>query len=351
MAKVRLSAKKENCQSCGYGLRFYPEAGKLKCDSCGNFQDIVSETAIEKHEFTKLEKDKTYEEWVKSSKFLKCDSCGANIAMDNLEYSKHCPYCGSDYVSETNQLPGLKPDNIIPFKFSKSEANKKFSNTVKKKFFVPNAFKKKLPESNIKGIYFPAFSFDANTTTYYRGVLTKDEEIEGLDGQKSVTTQYINVSGSYEKQFKNLLIESSSKLSDYDLLTIKPYNLNEAKKFNVDYIRGYTVEQYQYDLAKCNELAKDSMKKEIKQGIIEKEDCTGVESLKMDTRYQNEKYLYYLLPMYNFEYEYKNKKYMTPMNGQTGRLGTGLPVSGWKVGFLVALGLAFIGALVALFMM
>ena len=44
-----------------------------------------------------------------------------------------------------------------------------------------------------------------------------------------------------------------------------------------------------------------------------------------------------MLPVYTFEYEYKKKKYITIMNGQTGKIGKGLPISPLKVSLVVIL--------------
>jgi len=55
------------------------------------------------------------------------------------------------------------------------------------------------------------------------------------------------------------------------------------------------------------------------------------------------------LPIYNFEYKYNKKTYITQMNGQTGKVGHGLPISGWKVGILIGLGLLAVAGLAWLF--
>ena len=49
-----------------------------------------------------------------------------------------------------------------------------------------------------------------------------------------------------------------------------------------------------------------------------------------------------MLPIYQIEFEYKDKKYLSYMNGQTGRVGTGIPKSPVKITFTVLLVLLFL---------
>jgi len=68
----------------------------------------------------------------------------------------------------------------------------------------------------------------------------------------------------------------------------------------------------------------------------------GVDFLNVNTDYKNEFYSYYLVPMYKFEYDYKQKKYVTYMNGQTGKIDSKLPKSAGKITLIVLLILLFV---------
>ena len=46
--------------------------------------------------------------------------------------------------------------------------------------------------------------------------------------------------------------------------------------------------------------------------------------------------------MYKFEYDYKQKKYVTYMNGQTGKIDSKLPKSAGKITLIVLLILLFV---------
>ena len=74
-----------------------------------------------------------------------------------------------------------------------------------------------------------------------------------------------------------------------------------------------------------------SLLSKIKSSILSEYNYTNVVKLDINTSYLDRKYSYTLLPVYTIEYEYKKKKVINIMNGQTGRIGKGLPVSPLKV--------------------
>ena len=157
---------------------------------------------------------------------MQCKNCGAQIILDKLEFAKECQYCGSPVVSEIDELPGLKPDAVIPFKFDGVEAVKKFNIGVRKKWFLPNEFKKEPPTDNINGIYVPSFAFDSNTNSSYNGVLVKDHTHTNSKGQTTTTHEYIRIAANKLLNFTNVTIESSSKIENKDMKALLPYQLN-----------------------------------------------------------------------------------------------------------------------------
>ena len=340
----KLKARSGKCENCGGIIVFNPKNQCLCCDSCGTIREFEKKKNVVKHNIDDKIEDKEYAKWVKQTKFINCENCGANIVLGQYEISKECPYCGSKYVSQIENLPGIKPDGIIPFAFNEEDASSIFFKTIKKKFFVPRSFKKRLPKNAVHGIYIPAFSFDADTVSKYKGKLIRTESDD--DGSIEIP---VMIDGDYSQEFSNILVETSSKISNYDLQQLSPFNMNGAYKFDINFIKGYSVEHYQEVLANCYDIARSTISDRIRKNILSEYNYSSVEYLDIDTKYSEEKYSYYLLPIYNFEYKYKKKIYTTQMNGQTGKIGQGLPVSGWKVGILIALGLLAVAGLTFLF--
>ena len=133
------------------------------------------------------------------------------------------------------------------------------------------------------------------------------------------------------------MVESSSKITQSELTGFLPYKFAEKKPFDNSYILGYSVEQYNSTVEKCIPQYKSILNDMIRRDILRKYTYDGVSYLKVETDCSDEKYLYYMLPVYRFDYKYKNKDYITYMNGQTGKVDSNVPKSGLKIALVVIL--------------
>lgn len=345
--EVYVKHQSHSCKNCGATLRFLPNH-ELVCEKCMKTYDIEYVAPGGKHplEFS-AEKSDEYRSWVNNNKVFKCENCGSNVILNKLEISKECPYCGSNVVSETRKLPGLLPDAIIPFQFSKKIAVQHLINEAKKRFFVSGKFKKDGTKTFVTGIYVPAFNFDKDTETKYRA---KISEIRASG--KHISTNIYTIKGTYRCKFKDIYVESSSKISQKDLNGVLPFKTVDAVKFDESYILGYTVENYNNGLKNCNLIVNDIMRDKIKQGIIRRR-CpinSSVVEYHAQTTFSNEHFAYTLVPVYRFEYKFSNKTYVTYMNGQTGKVDKNLPKSVLKIAITILASVFVIGLLVIILM-
>lgn len=336
-----LEHQNKNCANCGGSLVFSPKHQALFCENCKSTYPIEHPERPTKHVFDEsvdFTKEKT--DWSDTNKVLKCSNCGANIVLGNLEYAKFCPYCQSPNIAQTDQLPGLKPDNIIPFKFDQADAKERFCKQIRKKWFLPSKFKKFLPTLQLVGTYVTSFVFDAATRSAYSGTLsyttTETHRTANGEMQTRTVTHYVNVNSSIDKNFSNLVTESSSLITQNEYHQIYPYDFAQCTGFSQDYLRGFVVEHYQQGLQDCNAAADSIMDSEIRHAILRKHHCENIVRLNLSTTFLRKEFSYTLLPIYFFEYTYKQKSYRTLMNGQTGKIGSNVPRSGWKIGLLIA---------------
>lgn len=347
-----IKTKKSGCPSCGAIMVYNPERQKLYCENCETCKDIEFVKLENKRAWDQRDKaTKSTKEWASETKNLKCKNCGASVVLNKLEYTKKCPYCESALVGESEELLKIAPDGIIPFKFSFADASKKYTQGVKKKFFVPRRFKKSIPVENIKGIYIPSFSFDANSVSVYNGRLADDETYTDRNGNRKTVTKYQNISGTQHHNNIDVVVESSSKINQAELMQILPFDMTGLVEFKQGFIMGYTVEQYESTVDECQKIAKRTMEDNIKRIILSKYSHDRVVSFDMKTTFSEEKYLYNLLPIYRCDFNYKKKNYKTYMNGQTGKVGGGFPVSAWKIFFVILSFLLVVGGAIALVML
>lgn len=347
---VKVKASNKKCKNCGGDLIFNPKTQKLDCEKCGSQFDITMIKYLNKNPYVRGIPNQDTHAWAREPKKMKCQTCGADIELYGLIITSKCQYCESNYVTDINELPGLKPEAVIPFKFNEEDALGIFQQGIKKKFFVPSSFKKKLPKNQMIGVYVPTFNFDMDTLTKYDGVL--EREVRVKRGKEYVTkTERFNISGTQNMIHRNYVIESSDNINDKQITSLLPYDFEESYKYDENFIRGHMAKHYEDDLDKCHDLAKTKIDEAIKQYILSKYNYSRVVSFNAYTTYSNEQYIYKLLPLYNFIFDYKKKQYTVVMNGQTGKVGKGLPISPLKVSIVVFLVIIIVVLLVILMSM
>lgn len=338
METKKIDSEQQKCKNCGGNLYFSPKTKNLICENCGSKKEIIIEGEILKHGLgEKNGGGKEYKEYIEQNKSFKCPNCAANVVLNKFEISQICPYCSTALVVNNKSSYGLKPDGIIPFEFDENDAAEIFAKAVKKRFFAPRKFKKKLPENQITGIYIPCFGFDANTKSVYKGELYNEETHTDRDGRSHTTRSYFHISGTWNYKYENIIVECSSQITQLELKGFTPYKHNKGKPYNNSFILGYSVEQYDKEVNDCLEQYHYELDNCIRKDILKKYSYDGVNYLNVKTERSDEKYAYQILPVYKFEYDYKNKKYVTYMNGQTGKVDNNIPKSKIKIAFAILL--------------
>lgn len=346
----KIKSTQSKCKACGANLYFCPNSQDLACEKCGNHYPIINDGTIETHELFKenVQAQEKHDKYVEKNKVFKCPNCGANVILNTYEISKSCPYCGTNLVIDTDVLPGNKPDACIPFVFDEASASEKFAIGIKKKFWAPRKFKKGIPQNQIKGIYIPSFAYDLDTVSIYRGRLYNESTHTDSDGHSHTERNYFSISGTHTSRFEDEIVECSSKMNQRDIMGVLPFNHSEQKAYTNEYILGYSVEHYDKNAIDSYPICKTIVDGKIRNQILRKYSYDGVDYLNVNSEYSNQKYRYYLLPVYRFDYIYKNKHYITYMNGQTGRVDNNVPKSRFKIFLAILLPILFVLAFILL---
>jgi len=349
-----VKTEKITCSNCGGDLKFSAKTQTLYCEKCKTEEPIEKKHLACKKPIEELKKkiEDSEKTWIKENILMGCPNCGAKLVHGEKDISAKCPYCGTALTLAKSEISGLCPDEIIPFAFDEEMASQKFIEGIKKRRFLPNAFKKQLPKNKIIGVYIPSFVFDTTTQTKYFGVLEKHEMHTDSQGHSHTHVEYYNISGTKAYNHKNMSLEVSSQLDQRELESIVPYDEDRVVDFNEKFIKGYTVEQYNEEIENCYSKYRQMLDNKIRNSILSGYSYTRVVKLNMQTIYQNELFSYRIVPVYIFEYTFKGQPYRTIMNGSNGKIGSGLPTSKWKkvlivlIPFLIIL---LISILVSLF--
>lgn len=345
----RTAVDTQKCPACGDNLQFDPATGKLKCPSCGTEQDIF---AREGRELDIGNIDLVSDGWAREAHVYHCNNCNAEDVMDRREIAHVCPFCGSPNVVEKSEFSAMRPNALLPFAVERKRAAEQARQWAKKRLFAPNDFKKYFTADNMKGVYLPAFTFDTATYSVYDGKLGEHYYTTHTDSKGRTTTvqhtRYFHVSGGYDYFFDDIAVNAGDAVPQDIMRTLLAYDYANSVEYNEDFLYGFSALLYTRDGRTCWEDAKALARGMLRSQILGQYRYDVVSYLNVDTRFENVRYRYLLLPMYIGSYRHREKSYSFYVNGRNGRTKGKAPVSPFKAALAALIGAAVIAAIVAL---
>jgi predicted RNA-binding Zn-ribbon protein involved in translation (DUF1610 family) len=347
------------CRQCGAQLDFAPGTTALQCPYCG------SQTPIPQSEEQIAELDyqeylaKTASEREQEDQRIKCDKCGAETTMPPEIAASLCPFCGANLVLTARSARLLKPEALLPFQFTRQQAFGSYRRWISGLWFAPTELKQfAQSEGKLAGVYVPCWTYDSDTTTYYRGARGDDysetERYTATVSGRSVArtrsvrkTRWRSASGTVWNRFDDVLVMASKSLPRHYADRLEPWDLANLMPYADEFLSGFRAETYQVDLAQGFDRAREIMDNGIQASI--RRDIGGdhqrIDSVK--TSYDKITFKHILLPVWLSAYRYREKVYQTLINGRTGEVQGERPFSAWKIAGAVIAALAVI-ALIAM---
>ncbi len=336
------------CPACGAEMVFSPERQELCCPYCGctkevNFSKTSSEIAFEQMLAQKNN------EWGSETHVFRCNNCGAKEVLGCTEIAKACSFCGTTNITQIEELSGLKPNGVVPFAIEAKAACNNVVAWAKRKFFAPRAFKKSVKPEEIKGTYMPAFTFDTNTFTTYRGRLgkyyTRKVKVNGKTETRR-ELRYFWISGNLSMAFDDVLIQASKRVRQKDIDRICPFETNTSNAYSSEFLHGYTAQSNEKSGEECWEEAKSVIYAQIRSRILAKYDYDVVDSFEPKTSCADVTFKYVLLPLYVGHCNWKSKLYNFFVNGKNGKVTGKTPVSALKVTLATLLGVLVVAGII-----
>ncbi len=362
MAAAGTSIRAFRCKGCGANLEYAPGTSNLQCPYCGAENQIaVQRIAVVEHSLQEL--DLVASSQARGlgveSRTLKCNACGATTALPPATVATKCPFCASDVVVETPPNPNLvRPETLVPFQFNQDAANQKFRGWLKGRWLAPGALKRQATVGELKGIYTPFFTFDANAASQWTGeagnyYYTTESYTVMVNGHPETRTRQVqhirweHRSGTHQAFYNDELVCASKGLHSSLMEKLYPFDLNTLTGYRPEFLSGWSAEEYTIDPKGCWQEAQARMyEKEVKacSALLDGDTQRG---LQVNSQWSNQRWKHLLLPIYVASYMYGAKTFRFLINGQTGEVQGQSPISWLKVGLMAAVGLG-IAAVVAL---
>ncbi|MBR2616947.1 MAG: hypothetical protein IKC56_01780 [Clostridia bacterium] len=339
-----VSTANTKCPACGANMRFDPKTQGLLCPYCGQKQALSTE-------FLTAEIDLqnaliSGEKWAAEDKLFECETCGAKVVVTAGSAARNCPFCGAANILESTELPGVKPNGIVPFTLTEGDASEVAKKWAKKKLFAPRKFKKSVTPQALGGVYSPCFTFDSITESLYDGRFGETVTV-GSGKNRRTETRWYHVSGSYDYAFDEVTVNADHRVEEKTLRKLAPYNTNGALAYRSEFLSGYMANHYTRPVEEMWKEAKTLMDSCIRKGIIKSYRADRVAYLNVSTVHNHPTYKYVLLPVYVGHFSFRKKRYNWYVNGVSGKITGKAPVSFLRVLSAIALGVGAI-ALAAL---
>ncbi|MBR5774507.1 MAG: hypothetical protein IKY44_06625 [Clostridia bacterium] len=362
IADVAQEEETKPCPNCGARTIYNPDMRKLFCEYChGSWElDLVPSEVPTENDYLEAVRREN-ETWTDKKITIECKSCGAVSEYAATVQSTTCPFCNSVQIVE-NELTKktIAPSHLIPFMFGEQTAREKFAGFIKRKWLAPRALKKMAKLNKMNGIYYPYWTYDADTYSKYTADSGKDYTVTvtrtRYENGKAVNyhttetrTKWVRVSGRYSMFADDVLVNSTRESVVQVCRKVEPVDHTALIPYNPHFLAGFAAQRYSVGLVDGFELAKASIARMIEDGIDSEVrriyNADHVRNINFSTDYDNVKFKHILLPLWISSYHYKNKIYRFVVNGQTGKANGEAPLSPWKVAFLT---LGIIAAIVGL---
>lgn len=332
------------CPNCGANMQFDAEKGVLACPYCDGTVAVKVTQSSERDYFRFADEGETDD----TSISFRCPNCNALTVFSQNETAHECPFCGSTCIVAQDQIPGLKPDSLLPFSISRENALDCGKKWIKKRWFSPAKLKKSFVVDNIRGVYAPCFSFTCDTYSRYEGRLGERYTVvvgSGKDRHTETRIRWFNVNGDLNQIYPNVIIESSSRLDQKTMDKMGNYDVDAAVSYKEEFLAGFSAERYDNSLKSCYGIAQGKVDDQIRRDILSRYKYDVVDHLNVDTTYRAVRFRHILLPVWACGYAYKEKLYNFFVNGRTGKSAGKAPLSPIRVALAVVFGLAVLAGI------
>lgn len=366
-----------HCPECGGQLKLIEGNRKLGCTSCKykrdiskNYENVVTKKALKDRvnlkEFTRGFGNYPLTEY-------QCGNgkCKAIVAVKRGAKLKQCPFCrGTKLEPSERQGKILFPDKIIPPVIPKKVARskvKRFLGSIFLNLYAPG-IKQVLDPAQMKGVYLPAFLFDAYTRTKWRGDAgfkytytipdgsggggnnkgkgkgggrgNRGGNRGGGGGKKQSGVVWDSIDGYFEQLYDKLLVMGSDAVKDG--LGDLPYNPSDLVPFDDRYMgTEWAVELYQKDDIKYFEMADSQIDKDLQTQAKKKltnnnKRVEGTKKFEVISEKSAITFRHVWVPVWIVVFPYKGKHFQFLVNAQTGRLYGKRPLSTTRIIIAVA---------------
>ena len=354
MSQTPLNQTQYPCSNCGANVEFAPGTTVLKCPYCGAETPLApTGRQIREHSYAEFAGLPRKPIATLAPHVFTCQGCGAVTQSDKI--SDRCQFCGAPLVADTSSGEQVAPEGVLPFGVDRPALREALRKWASSRWFAPNGLKKVTEAESSHSTYLPHWTYDARTVSRYRGqrgehyweteTYTENGETKTRQVQR---TAWYPASGMVARDFDDLLIVGTTRVTPKHLAALEPWPLPESQPYRPEYLAGHETLRYDVEPEAGLDTAKSQM-----AGVIEKDckqDIGGDEQRvqSVDTDYRDVTFKLMLLPVWVACYLHAGKTYNILVNGRTAEVAGERPYSVPKIAAAIVAALLLIAAIVTL---
>lgn len=300
------------CKNCGGNVIYSPENNSMFCPYCD------SKESGERKDYP-------------GGDLTICPNCGGEVPVLEHTSATKCPYC-ENYVIFNPRVEGeYEPKMMIPFQIGKEICKKTIREKFKKCLFAPTDFLSEVRLDTMEGIYVPYWFYDYDANCVFHGEGTKVRSWTTGNTQYTETS-YFDVYRNMDFSFRKIPVDASVQMPDDVMDLVEPFGYEQLEAFKPEYLSGFYAEKYNMTSDLVESRAKKKMDDDVNETL--RSSYAGYSHVKTVTKNiypKNSEVNYGLLPVWRYQYKYKEQTYPFYVNGQTGKIVGTAPVSKGKV--------------------
>lgn len=304
------------CVNCGGNVVYDPQAGRMKCLSCGGTD---------------------CEEKIPAAEPSVCVNCGTQIPYKEFTSATKCPSCGTYIIRDDKVTYPYGADLVLPFKLGKRDAEERLKEEFGRKLFLPPTFLSHKTLENLRGMYVPFWLYDFDSDVDYHAVGTKVRKWSS--GNTDYTeTSYFNVHRRMHVTFQRVPADASIEMNDKVMDLMEPYAYEGLCTHDDKFLSGFEGETYNFTpeqlLSRAEKKVDDASMGLVRDSASQ---YTSLQQEGLNTVNTRKGQKFALLPVWVYEYRYMNQNYIFYVNGQTGKCVGAPPLSKTRAFALTAI--------------
>jgi Zn finger protein HypA/HybF involved in hydrogenase expression len=355
-----IAHKKFSCPACGGEAQWNPGKQALICPYCGATSPAQIELTASGEEVIK-ENDlvaalrsipDAQRGWQAEKTSVKCQSCQAISVFDPARVAQRCDFCGSSALVPYEEIKeAFRPESVLPMKLSEVQVRETIRQWYGGHFWAPNKLKNKAMTDQVKGLYIPYWTFDAQVhadwtaeSGDYYYVTESYRDAQGNSRTRQVRKiRWYWTSGALDHFFDDELVPASRGVPPDMLRAVEPYPTKDLTPYNPGFLSGWVVERYQIDLITAAQQARSDMDGQMERLCAAQVPGDTHRNLQVQTDYSGQTFKHILVPLWLLNYNYGARTYQVVINGYTGVIRGQYPKSWVKIFFAVLLALTAAG--------